>query len=278
MSRAFRLRVRPQVQVSLNLIPVIMAACTLAAMSDACAYNPVDTAPLRRMLSLLIAFGAQIAARALQGGSLRGAERCSRLILRVTREIRACEIANIHGRALERLGTDPAWKAQMRLELGGYWVIKRWEERKKRRAMRAAQGLHAPISPHVRAATARRAGPSGPRKKVRTDNAGVFRLAPISRAPASRASVFRTLASGTPNHSALEPGAAARNTHDCRASGPQMTPYPLRPHQIAVSVIKPTKQGRADETLRRGAREPLHMPSAAAVSSDTGALPRVRSP
>lgn len=176
-------------------------------------------------LSLSILEGAALA----DGLSCRAINRLqgySRIIARMTREVRVTEIFNLRMTALGRLRADKAWRDQVRLQLGGYWVIKRWERRLKVQAMRARntaliQRLAAQAARRAQKTAAQARKASSPRKKVKTAASGLLRLAPVPRLKL------------TPLRQILRVMPSAAVQPIC------VSPYALSPDEIRIPELSP---------------------------------------
>ncbi len=176
--------------------------------------------------------------------------RYTQTIARVMREIRTSEIENRRAAGLERLLRDPAWRAQLREELGGYWVIKRWREGLRFHAAfrahhplhdGAGEGTHQSLTAfdmcandgHISAPPPR---PKRARSEVRTAANGLFRLAPVPRLPElENTQSFRAVMAQAGYDVAPQP-ASVPEGEPPRDRAPRewrLQPFPLQPYHLA---------------------------------------------
>ena len=156
----------------------------------------IDTAPLQRVIDMFAAMSAAILEGVLDKAALAGLKKCTSEIERVSKELRRTSLANMKASALARLRSDRAYRARVCGELGGHHVIARWRERlrasnfprqielRRERAENLLRRQTDPDAPFKRASEAavidkNPARPPRQKRPVKTDRAGLFRLAPV---------------------------------------------------------------------------------------------------
>lgn len=195
----------------------------------------IDSSPWELAVDMFMALSAHIIQSTLTLKSVTKLVYYTREISRLSRRIRGAETENIYMAALLRLGSDAAWRAQVRRELGGDWVIKRWEAffefqtglielgyvqepSTQERPVQESQMQQEAASPQQNIKSHDRT----PRQEVTTAAEGLFRLAPIPRCMPLEAGHRAWPESGYNN---------APYTAQTKA----FAPYPLFPDEIGMA-------------------------------------------
>lgn len=156
--------------------------------TDADAETPVDTSLLQDLVQMFVGVGLKLLQGCVNKGFIGDAAVDSLLgytrgIKPLMKETIQSEARTLRAEAWARFQRDAGWRDQIRQELGGYWVIKRWRARLMFRANLTPEGAAA-LARVQEARRQRRSARNGLAAKasgVRTDRSGVFRLAPIAR-------------------------------------------------------------------------------------------------
>ena len=167
---------------------------SLLSMSSPAPHNVIDPSPLTQVVEMLVGLSLRVLGGGLDKRALATLTRQVGEARRGARELRRVAVFNRRVHAMARLASDPAWRAQIRRELGGAYVIECWRRKLRGsqfarqvelREKRAAYILARKTNPDFGFAPPCDGGldtppkPKRERRPVKTDSSGLFRLAPV---------------------------------------------------------------------------------------------------